>query len=253
MANKKASHVGLVLSFVIFLAFLLFMYPLIEPALKIKGDKEYLLDYLEIKLIEQFFAGSTIGMAFSYSEDNLIGSDCVKIQNPTIPELEQIFGEGVLTEDLRVEDDQGHVLGYKISGNGLIVELYEPPTSPDLLLKFLYSEFLDPSPQTDEGGCTPLVDISGAFGLVKREKWIYESKILEMIDLYATSYDGVKTEILDISEGDDFGFDLKYADTTTIGTEETIASTSIYVREVPIYYSAVDGGIKSGAIILRAW
>ena len=49
LSNKKGSHVGLVLSFVIFVVFLIFMYPLVGPALETKGDKQYLLEPLEKK------------------------------------------------------------------------------------------------------------------------------------------------------------------------------------------------------------
>ena len=59
MKNKRGSHVGIVLSFVIFVTFLAFLYTIIEPTIKIQQDKESLLNYLKIELMETFSADLT--------------------------------------------------------------------------------------------------------------------------------------------------------------------------------------------------
>ena len=50
--SKKGSHVGVVVSFVIFVTFLVFLYTIVQPATVREKDRQYLLDYLTLNLIE---------------------------------------------------------------------------------------------------------------------------------------------------------------------------------------------------------
>jgi len=54
--KRGTSHLGFVLSFVIFLTFLLFMYAMIEPVLKIQPGKETLLNDVKNKIVGEFEA-----------------------------------------------------------------------------------------------------------------------------------------------------------------------------------------------------
>ena len=57
--NKRGSHVGVILSFAIFITFMVFLYFIIEPAIRIQGDKQNILDNLERELLEKFSANLT--------------------------------------------------------------------------------------------------------------------------------------------------------------------------------------------------
>ncbi|MCK4647518.1 hypothetical protein KAT24_01145 [Candidatus Pacearchaeota archaeon] len=48
--DKKGSHVGMMLSFVIFVTFLVFLYSILQPVIKIRQDKKLILDSLIIEL-----------------------------------------------------------------------------------------------------------------------------------------------------------------------------------------------------------
>ena len=76
--NKKAgTHIGVVLSFVIFVVFLVFLYLIfIEPTIT-QNDKEYLLENLRIKLIENVSEELTVSSVNIESAHQ----NCVKLQN----------------------------------------------------------------------------------------------------------------------------------------------------------------------------
>ena len=48
--NKKATHVGVIFSFVIFITFLLFMVIILEPTSKIENEKKSTLEYLKTNI-----------------------------------------------------------------------------------------------------------------------------------------------------------------------------------------------------------
>ena len=59
--NKKGSHVGMMLSFVIFVTFLVFLYSVLYPMVKIGQDKKLILDNLILELSEMLDSDYTSG------------------------------------------------------------------------------------------------------------------------------------------------------------------------------------------------
>ena len=49
--GKRGSHVGVVISFVIFVTFLAFLYSILQPTTIRERDRQYVLDYLSLNLI----------------------------------------------------------------------------------------------------------------------------------------------------------------------------------------------------------
>ncbi len=49
--NKRGSHVGMMISFVIFITFLVFLYSILQPVIKTRQDKELVLDSLKTELL----------------------------------------------------------------------------------------------------------------------------------------------------------------------------------------------------------
>src|SRR3989338_4723442 len=87
MIGKRGSHVGVMLSFVIFVTLLIFLYSAIQPLTKTKKEKQSLLDFLKVELIKKFSADLTtvtISVDDSISYDDT--TNCLKVTN------EDIFG-----------------------------------------------------------------------------------------------------------------------------------------------------------------
>lgn len=56
--NKKGSHVGMMLSFVIFITFIVFLYSILQPLLTMRQNKEFALESLKIELVNEIGAGT---------------------------------------------------------------------------------------------------------------------------------------------------------------------------------------------------
>lgn len=251
-SNKRGSHVGLILSFVIFVVFLIFMYPLVGPALKVQQDKQYLLEPVEKRLLDQFEENITT-ITVNIEGGIAPGTDCIKIQNDIFTQLENILGEDFNETALLIKDETGLIYEYAKSGQGMIVDIDQTDPSPSSFFKIQSSKELDSSPQANVGGCTPIPDTDSIFGLSKTEDWIFESKILEMFDFYEEGYSLFKSDLLKISSGNEFGYGFEYSNGTEITTEEVEIYTSTYVSETAILYLDSEGNINSGTIKIKIW
>ena len=77
--NHKGSHVGVVLSFIIFVSFLIFLYPLlIKPVIDSNKGNQYLLDDLKTKLTEEISAELTVS---SVEANTGTDQNCIELEN----------------------------------------------------------------------------------------------------------------------------------------------------------------------------
>lgn len=65
--NAKGSHVGVMLSFVIFITFIVFMFVIFEPNINLGNSKKSVLTYLEKVLVEKF--GGDLAVIEQTAED----------------------------------------------------------------------------------------------------------------------------------------------------------------------------------------
>ena len=241
--NKRGSHVGVVLSFVIFVTFIIFLYSITEPAMRMQRDKESLLDYLKIELIKRFSANLT---SVAVMTNKTVKESCVELVNLT-EEVE-------VDSHLIIKDEKGDISLAKISGNDLFIDrvIYE---SELVFFKIYNSEEFEALDEGAMEGCKELKrDEKGyIIGLVRTDEYIFEKKIIDLINEYETNYDNLKTNELKIPSGSEFGFSLIYSNETRIGTEEKNISTNIYAREIPIQYVDEEANINSGFINIKVW
>lgn len=57
---KKGSHVGMMISFVIFVTFLVFLYSILQPVIKIRQNKELVLDSLKTELVNMLDSPTSV-------------------------------------------------------------------------------------------------------------------------------------------------------------------------------------------------
>jgi len=237
--NKKASHVGIVLSFVIFITFLVFLYSIIEPLTKTQKDKQFLLSYLETELIENFSAKLTIVLITNSSE--LLDEDCLEINSSA-------FGTNGL--NFIVKNKTKDIVNFTVlTDEGMIIEW----TNDEEFFKIYYSEekFIN---STSDYSCTlPVADVNNySVGSIRTKDQIFESRVISLIDTYESDYKTLK-EDLKIPLGTEFGFGFIYSNGSVIGTEEKNISINIYVEEIPIQYMDYEANINSGFLNIKVW
>ena len=241
MKRKKSrhgvvSHVGVVLSFVIFVTFILFIYLIIRPAITTE-NKQNILDNLETEVRENSSANLISASVFigEFSET------CVK--------LDSFFNNVEAGDRIVVKNSEGEVLNVKISGQDLYVE----KTSEDIFLKISGSGEFDVTETGTMSGCRHLSEEGGyVLGLVQTEKNIFEKRILQLIEIYNQNYEGLK-ESLNLASGNDFSLGFIYSNETSISTEREEIFTDVFIEEVPIQYISKNADKEAGFLKLGVW
>jgi len=232
---KKASHVGVVLSFVIFITFLIFLYSILEPALKTQKDKQAILDSLKIKLIKNFSADLT--------------TTSINLEKGVVScfEIEQISGVSVLNSIVKDRFDN-LVNSFPKSGNLQI----DPKSANNKFFKIFYSSEFNESENL--GSCDFIDSDNYLRGFSKTKEYVFEKKIIEIKELMADeNFYEIFKQNLGISIGNEFGFSFTNNIGEIIGTKEKNISTNIYVEEIPIQYVNNEANINSGKLNIRVW
>jgi len=245
--NKKGSHVGVVVSFVIFVTFLIFLYTIIQPATVREKDRQYLLDYLTANLIGNS-TGNMTTMIVNVVNPILAGKKCVNLQN--------IIGEGEGEIPLYMINHlsftaSGESFLYEESGQGLLVNVGEGFQG---IITITYSENLTPLPYVSVGGCDPH---SYPTGYVKTFSEIFETKMYELNESYYVNYEALKIA-LGIPEGTEFNFyiyDSQRNEPPIISAkiQEPPTDRSVFVEETPIQYADGDGNLLFGFLKVEIW
>lgn len=237
--NRKASHIGTIVSFAIFITFLFFLYAILQPSLTSERNKQYILDYVKMNLMENV-TGNFTTMTINISEQ--IPKPCVKIQS--------IVADIPNPEDLIFKNNEAETLLYSLSGRGFRVEVGEGFSG---ILKIYYSDDLNSSLGETSTDCTPITQVEPDF--IKSYNKIFESRIQELNESYYDNYEGLKIEI-GVPEGTEFSFYVYDSERNLlISAEYEIPpeTESIYSEEIPVQYMDEGGNIKFGFLIIKVW
>jgi hypothetical protein len=234
--GKRGSHVGIVLSFVIFITFIVFLYVILQPSINTGTKKNFALNIeREIKQIA--------------SED--LTSVSVRITTPNPSSCVQL--SGFLTgagvgNTIKVVSENSESLDISVDGNDLSVE-----RDSNLFFRVNEAQEFGAAGSGALGSCQSLVEGSGYdIGLIKTNSYVFETKVLELIGTYSADYSGLKST-LNVAPGNEFGFSFVYNNETEVSTSESNVPLDVYVREVPVQYVGSGGAVESGSLIIRVW
>lgn len=254
MKNKRGSHVGIILSFVVFVAFGIFLYSIIQPVAKVEKEKQFLLNYLESALKEKFSAGMT--MISVNVNASLAGNDCVYMNKKDIRDNMQGKNSTIKDESeniLNHSECQGGECEGSGGGGGPIKLKIDLVNSSNKLFNIYASTELPNSSSSVGAGCLDITD-NITIGIVRKRDYIFESKILRTIEEYKNgSYESLKNELKFPAESD-FGFSFINSNFEVSSTEENVSqSLSIYSKEIPIQYMNNESTLLPGFINIRVW
>lgn len=235
LQNKKASHVGMILSFVIFVTFLIFLFSILGSPIKLPSNKDALIDYLEIELAERFAANLTI---LTISPINSGSEPCIAINIDTY---------GLTNLNTLVKDKNNALVGSRESGDYLFVDW---PTDEEFFKIFYSEETLNNLDFTSTGTCHGLQ--IAEVNSVRENSYYNSDKIKQFILDYETNYLSFKTE-LNVPQNSEFGLGFVNSSDGLIETPQRDIITDIFSREIPIQYFDESANIKSGFINIRVW
>jgi hypothetical protein len=228
----------MVLSFVVFVTFVVFLYTIIEPSFETDRDQQTLLNSLETSLIDMFSDDLTTQIT-SIDESYSPGTSCISI--PVVSGTENMNAI-VKDEDNNITDSVKTSSSFKIAFSG------------QTFFKVLYSNESFVSSGASLGSCASPDESSGEYsvGFTRTKEYIFENKILEAMTAYEEDYDDLK-ESLNIQNGGEFEFSFVNSSGGIVGTLQKNVSISVYAEEIPIQYINTTADISSGFLNIRVW
>jgi len=226
--NKKGSHVEIIISFIIFVTFIFFLFSVVEPTIGTQKDKENIFDNLEYGIKNKISSNLTTITVVTSG-----GGSCISLAN-----FISTFDIG---ENIVVKDISGRDLVSTINGDSLQIER---GSASGNLLKIYYSEEFN---ELDTG--TSCTQATYETSLTKVRRCVFQRKISDLVN---QDYEDLKAE-LNVPEGVDFGYGIILSNGTIIETQEGELSTNVYVRETPIEYLDSRGNLMEGYLKIKIW
>lgn len=232
MDNKRGSHVGMMLSFAIFITFITFLYFAVEPGLRVGSDEEFLLSSVQVKLLDMFYDDIKI---ITISNTTIQGPlNCIQVDSDDVG----------LLGNVSVRNNKNELVVSNMTNDYLYLNWNGEP-----YFKIYISTSLIENAETTNSGCTPNYKIES----IVEDLQISESKIIEVVEEYTSNYDTLRNELGLITE-ENFGFDFyDGSENLIIGTSDSIDKFSVYAERIPVNYFNTKGEVLSGSIVLRVW
>ncbi|VVB83934.1 Uncharacterised protein [uncultured archaeon] len=244
MQNKRGSHVGMILSFVIFVTFIVFLYGVIKPMVNTGEDKKTILKEVETSVIKNISANFT-STSISISSANNPSESCVSILGLLlIPELTPPYikvknSDGVLQPNVYYQEQSPTLIIDRTSQSDAFFKVYSSPEW-DLI-------------DINSGdGCASVEDANYQIGTIRVNKYAFEKNIEDLKKEYENHYEELKTN-LNIPVGNEFGFSFRLTNGTKIETTSSLKSANVYADETPVQYIDSDANIQSGFLTIKVW
>ena len=219
--DRKASQVGIILSFAIFISFLIFFFSIVESPIRMQKEKSFILNQFETELIKNC-SGEMTTMTILLNKNP---ENCFSIRNTT-----RIY------PNIVVKNGTGKVINSSFASNRINIK------KSNRFYKIFSSESFEDNNNLDF--CPPLDKNNYTIGFVKTENYVFENKIINLLE-NKKSFNIPSTNSLD--------FSFTYNNGTTIGNNNLNLSTNIYTRKVYIQYVDENANILGGAINLKIW
>lgn len=233
---KNGTHVGVIISFMIFVTFLFFLYAIVQPAIETRNEKQAPLDSLEREVLSEVSADLTTASVFV----DVPGGGCFVLEN--------FITKTGIDDNIIVINDFGTKFDSYIGVSGLIIDT----SGSELLLKVRVSEEFDEIGSSGAPACTGVIEDDYTIGLIKTKEHVFSSRMENLISVYDLGYSTARS-LLKVSSDSDFGLSFTYDNGTVIRTKEINISRSIYAKDIPVQYIDDDANKVSGIINIKIW
>jgi len=238
--NKRGSHVGVMISFSIFVIFLVSTFMMISPALEENENKNSLLNLLQQEILKNISSNMTLTLltvedtyssegktCLNFSEGGWKSGEDALVLNGTDTRINSTFVDSVLSVNWIEENN--------------FLKVYSSPEN-----------FVEKN--LDSTDCAVPSEGSNFYiKSIKTQEYIFESKIVQLAQEYLSSYDEMK-EYFGIPSEKEFGFSFTNSQGITyidVGNEPL--GTSVYSMNAQIIYLTNQSSFASGVIKLKVW
>jgi hypothetical protein len=226
--NKRGSHVEVIISFIIFVTFIIFLFASVKAPITRDETKKNIFDGVESSIKNRISADMT-----TITVNISSGGACVGLNN--------LLNEFNINGDIVVQDYSGNNIPSFISGNSLNINRV---STSDTFFKIYHS-------QEFSGLETGSACSQGTYelGPTKTEKYVFENRLIGLINEDPQT---VRNE-LNVPNGVNFTYGIILSNGTTIEKSQKEISTNVYVRESPIEYVDLEGKINEGYLKTTVW
>lgn len=247
MVNKRGSHVGMIISFVIFITFIVFLYVVINPAIEIGESKKTTMDYIGDKIKQNVSANfTTISMQINKNQ----GNDCIRLQNLLLAmssEINYYYNAIIKNESESIQETYG---GEVSTGDFGDLKINRKVKSNVFFKAYFSPEFNGLA--TTTMNCNQIKEEDYTIGSVTTTKYAFERSLYELIEDYKINYERLKEEFK-IPPDAEFGFGFTKNDGTKIEVGNASTSVNIFAEEIPVQYVDDKANILSGFINIKVW
>lgn len=247
--DKRGSHIDVILSFVIFISFIIFLYAIIQPSLSSKEGKTVFLNYIGNELVKNL-TGKNLTMT----------SILVEPQNPRSCLKLTGFKDNARISSMAivVKNSSGMTFASYKSGSDLYIDM--TPSQNSKLFHVYYSPDFSVIGDNPLGPCNPALNLDASpngYSINRAETYTshyaWGNNTAELISIYNNDYSSVK-DWFNLTTMQNFRFDFTYQNGTIIGTEDNIPlSVNVYSEIFPIAYISQNNNLEAGSLIVRVW
>lgn len=245
--NKRGSHVGVIISFVIFVTFLVFLYIIIQPEISMKQDKTATLNSLKSELINNLSSNNATRVSVTIQESTL--KNCILLVG--------FINLTKLNPNIIIYNETGNVYPSFISA-GNNNDLYVNRTDTQSVFMTVYSSpGINSTTSATISPCNSLIQGNSAnnytIGEITNFSYAFDGDIINLIQDYNSDYFDTKN-YFNLTGGNNFGFNFTYQNQTSIGTNDKISGfLNIYSQSFPITYITQNNTLSEGSLTIRVW
>ncbi len=242
--NKRGSHVGMILSFVIFITFIVFLYSVMRPIISTGEQKKSSLDYIRHQIEYNVSAEFT---SISIKIFDNPSRDCVRLEDFFLYSMIPIAKMIVKEETGAIEN------AYYSPVADLDDFRLDRADKQDDFFRIYYSPGFAILNNTTGMTCE-LVKYAKAYNItsIVSDAYVIEGKVYKIIDYYNTNYENLKKE-WNIPPGSEFAFGFTRSNGTKTEVGNVSRSTSVFADETPVQYIDEGANIQSGFISVKVW
>jgi hypothetical protein len=244
MNNKRGSHIGIMISFMIFITFIVFFLSVVTTKIEKNKNKETTLDYIEMKILRNTSYPLTTAIVniTQQAGDN----SCVELKDLFIYLNSTSYG-GVV-KDYNNNLQNSYVDDEEIQKNLKINRSDSGETFFELFLSPAFEKFT----LNDDLTCTLKINPEGYKFLSIRKDNIYafESEFERLNESYSIDYEKLKTELF-VPEGNEFIFEFEKSNGEIVKPNKNLTTKNVYSDEVPLQYIDKNGNIQSGFLRVK--
>lgn len=240
--KKKGSNVSFVISSVLFITFVIFLYVLINYKITTAESKDNSLTSLREQIIPIMSGNLTL--------------TSVKVNQGLQTCL---FFSGLLRKigagnRVLVQDSAGRNFSAYMSSSGEDLYVDRAGRSTTNFFRVYSSEEFPNLTLSTLSGCANLQEDSSGYsiGTSRTDSYVLKSKVLSLLINSSKDYEAVKRSVK-LSPSDEFGFAFTYSNGTRVATPMNNLTTNVYSERISTEYVSYDSGISPGYIDLMVW